>query len=102
MVNYLVATIKPWNINVFKQKIRHFPGKWFLITDPKKLTTGLIQRIKPRYIFFPHWSWLVPKEILELAECVCFHETDLPYGRGGSPIQNLIARGHKKTMVCAI
>ena len=28
--------------------------------------------------------------------------TDLPYGRGGSPLQNLIVRGHKNTMISAI
>ena len=28
--------------------------------------------------------------------------TDLPYGRGGSPLQNLILRGHKDTQVSAI
>ena len=28
--------------------------------------------------------------------------TDLPYGRGGSPLQNLIVRGHKHTMISAI
>ena len=28
--------------------------------------------------------------------------TDLPYGRGGSPLQNLIVRGHRETMISAI
>lgn len=28
--------------------------------------------------------------------------TDLPFGRGGSPMQNLIVRGYKKTMISAI
>ena len=28
--------------------------------------------------------------------------TDLPYGRGGSPLQNLIRRGKKKTKISAI
>ena len=32
-------------------------------------------------------------------DCVIFHMTDLPYGRGGSPLQNLIIRGYKKTNV---
>jgi methionyl-tRNA formyltransferase len=27
---------------------------------------------------------------------------DVPYGRGGSPLQNLIARGHKETMLTAL
>ena len=28
--------------------------------------------------------------------------TDLPFGRGGSPLQNLIARGYKETYISAI
>jgi methionyl-tRNA formyltransferase len=28
--------------------------------------------------------------------------TDLPYGRGGSPLQNLIQRGHKETKISAL
>lgn len=102
MDTYIVVTIKPWNIAMFKKRICRYPGTWSLISNPKKLTPKLIKKIKPSYIFFPHWSWIVPEEILNLAECVCFHETNLPYGRGGSPIQNLIARGHSKTVISAI
>lgn len=102
MNTYLVATIKPWNIKTYKETVARYPGQWALISDPVKLTVSLIKKLNPRYIFFPHWSWLVPEEILNLAECICFHETDLPYGRGGSPIQNLIEQGYKKTVICAI
>ena len=35
-------------------------------------------------------------------ECVCFHMTDLPYGRGGSPLQNLILEEKKHTQVTAL
>jgi methionyl-tRNA formyltransferase len=58
--------------------------------------------IQPRFIFFPHWNEKVPAEIIETYECVCFHETDVPYGRGGSPVQNLIAKGHTETVVSAL
>ncbi len=30
------------------------------------------------------------------------HMTDVPYGRGGSPLQNLIARGHTSTKLTAM
>lgn len=99
---YIVATVKPWNIEMFNKRISKYKGRWILISDQKKLTPSLIMRLKPRYIFFPHWSWLVPKEILETTECVCFHETPVPYGRGGSPIQNMIATGHIATKVSAL
>ncbi len=55
-----------------------------------------------RYIFFPFWSYKIPPEIYEDHECVIFHMTDVPYGRGGSPLQNLIVRGHTETVVSAI
>ncbi len=100
--NYVVATIKSWNIQAFRERLSRSPGRWTLILDPTKLTAKRIRALNPRYVFFPHWSHKVPADILSLSECVCFHETDLPYGRGGSPIQNLIVRGHTKTQVTAL
>ena len=100
--NYVVATIKSWNIKVYDEIIKHYPGEWHLITDHRELTAEKIKLINPKFIFFPHWSHIVSNEILKITTCVCFHETDLPYGRGGSPLQNLIAFGHRKTVVTAL
>lgn len=78
-----------------------FPGHWQVCIDPGDLAT-LAAALPPRYVFFPHWSHIVPAAFLEQHECVCFHMTDVPYGRGGSPLQNLISRGHKETMLTAL
>ncbi|REL34817.1 methionyl-tRNA formyltransferase [Thalassotalea euphylliae] len=102
MTNYIVATIKPWNIAQFHQHQATLPGNWHLISEPKQLTVAYLEAIKPKYIFFPHWSWLVPQSIISQFNCVAFHMTDLPYGRGGSPLQNLISRGHQDTMLSAL
>jgi methionyl-tRNA formyltransferase len=99
---YLVATIRTWNIQVFRDTIRKYPGAWHLITNEKDLTPEKIRKLNPRYIFFPHWSHIVPRSIIDSYECVCFHETDVPFGRGGSPIQNLIVRGYKQTKISAL
>lgn len=56
----------------------------------------------PDLVFFPHWSWRIPAEVFHRAECILFHMTDVPYGRGGSPLQNLILRGHEETVVAAL
>ncbi len=100
--NYLVATIKPWNVAAFRQRTPALPGSWRMICERDDLTLELIERFAPRYVFFPHWSWPVPRDVRERADCVCFHMTDLPYGRGGSPLQNLISLGHESTVVSAI
>src|SRR5712671_2452257 len=100
--NYVVATIKPWNLSQFATRMPHLPGRWHLIETSDGLTPAVIASLQPRYIFFPHWSWKVPEEITRDFECVCFHMTDVPYGRGGSPLQNLITRGHKETVISAL
>ncbi len=101
-MNYLVVTTKQWNLEVYEEHISKLEGSWLVITDKENLTLDNIQKISPKYIFFIHWSWIVPEEIVKRHECVCFHMTDLPYGRGGSPLQNLIIQGCEKTMLSAL
>lgn len=80
-------------------------GVTFTVTRIKSreaLTVEYLKALNPSYVFFPHWSWIIPDEILTEFQCVIFHMTDLPYGRGGSPLQNLIVRGKKATVISAI
>jgi methionyl-tRNA formyltransferase len=76
--------------------------RFHLVTAPESLTETFLEQIQPRYVFFPHWSSIIPPAIHENYECVIFHMTDLPYGRGGSPLQNLIRRGHTSTQISAL
>lgn len=89
----VIAGHTPWVKTAFGK----MSGDWQLVTKPSQL-----KNLDTRYIFFIHWSWKVPPAILRDYECVCFHMTDVPYGRGGSPLQNLILRGHKKTKLTAL
>lgn len=66
-----------------------------------KLDIELIKQTKPKYIFFVHWNDRIPDELIDKYNCVCFHMTDLPFGRGGSPLQNLIERGIYQTKITA-
>jgi len=100
--SYVVAGYTPWSKEIFKQKISKYPGQWYLFSKREQLTEKKLKKLKPKYIFFLHWSWKVPEDIIKNYECVCFHMADVPYGRGGTPLQNLILRGHKKTKVSAL
>lgn len=99
--NYIVLGCRPWSREIFSKEIFHLPGHWHYLSSPKELTLSSVTRIKPRYLFFLHWSWKVPSEIVNPFECVGFHPADLPFGRGGTPIQNLILRGLKTTKLSA-
>lgn len=100
----IIATIKEWNIdNYFKLK-KELENSYdlYLITNQEELKYENINKLNPKYIFFPHWSWIIPSEIYENYECILFHMTDLPYGRGGSPLQNLIMNKIYNTKISAI
>lgn len=99
----IVATVKSWNIREAVEFSDSNPGiKVKIITDKNDLTYEKVSKFNPRYIFFPHWSWIIPKNIFDNFECIIFHMTDVPFGRGGSPLQNLISRGVYKTKISAI
>ena len=104
MRNIIVATIKEWNIeNYFKLKDNYTDKfNFHLITNNDELTFKKVQELNPKYIFLPHWSWIIKKEVYNNFECVVFHMTDLPYGRGGSPFQNLIMHEVYNTKISAL
>lgn len=99
--SYIVIGSKPWSMRIFRERIRTLPGKWRYSPDLKRLSPEFLKRSGPRYIFFLHWSEKVPESIIRDYECVGFHMTDLPFGRGGSPLQNLISRGYRRTRITA-
>lgn len=98
---YVFASCKSWHRPSFDDISADAKSNWLYVSDPRELENALT-KIKPRYIFFLHWNWIVPEAIWKKCECVCFHMTDVPYGRGGSPLQNLILAGHTQTMLTAL
>ena len=101
MLDFIVAAIGEWNKDTFDRYTKGISGNWHFTSTPEELNK-LLETVNPKYIFFPHWRWIVPKPVVVKYECICFHMTDVPYGRGGSPLQNLIVRGHKKTVLTAL
>ena len=99
--SYVVCGSKSWNRDLFDAELSKLSGEWHFLDSKESLTLEFLESIRPRYVFFLHWSWIVPEKIVQEFECVNFHMTDLPYGRGGSPLQNLILRGHTETKLTA-
>lgn len=101
--NYLIVTVKDWYVEMFNNLKNQYPEiEWTLIKSKQDFTLSNLNKIKPLKIFIPHWSYKIEEEIFESFECIVFHMTDLPFGRGGSPLQNLIVRGFKDTKVSAL
>ena len=100
----VIATVKEWNINNYFELKKELENEYslYLLTNKGELSFENIEKINPKYIFFPHWSWIIPQKIYENYESILFHMTDLPYGRGGSPLQNLITNKIYNTKITAI
>ncbi|WP_417829386.1 formyltransferase family protein [Thalassospira sp.] len=98
-MNIVIACSKNWFTVPDALKRNH---SVLVIKDRDLLTLERMQDVCPDVIFFPHWNWVVPTEIHEAFTCIVFHTAPLPYGRGGSPIQNLILNGVKRAPVCAL
>ena len=103
MAVFVVATIKSWNLAYAEKLKEKYPQHEFIIVSSKEQLKELpLEDIQPKYIFFPHWSWIIPETIHTKYSCDVFHMTDLPFGRGGSPLQNLLLRGIYQTKISAI
>src|SRR5467141_918583 len=98
----VVVSARPWNTRLLAALEQRTAYSFELISDPQDLSLERLSSLSPRFVFFPHWSHRIPPSIYKQFECVIFHMTDLPFGRGGSPLQNLIARGIYETKICAI
>ncbi len=101
-VKYILLTPKTWHTTLFRELSAQKPEEWLHITQKEDFTAEKLAVINPQYVFIPHWSYIIPKEIFENHTCIVFHMTDLPFGRGGSPLQNLIVRGLTETKISAI
>jgi methionyl-tRNA formyltransferase len=97
---YLFCGYRDWSIQLYEKLSKKYDN-FVLLNSPKKLTFSFVKKLNPELIFFPDWSWIVPKKIVEDFRCVCFHESDLPKFRGGSPIQNQIIKNISKTKTTA-
>jgi methionyl-tRNA formyltransferase len=103
MDSYILVSNKKWHINLFEKLNKtNFKQKWILIDNKKDFNIENIDSINPKSIFIPHWSFYIPDKIFQNYNCIVFHMTDLPYGRGGSPLQNLIVNCHKNTKISAL
>jgi methionyl-tRNA formyltransferase len=98
---YIFASCKDWHRASFDLLCNNPKSKWIYVSNTSELEDA-VSKNYPTYIFFLHWSWIIDEAIWKSFECVCFHMTNVPYGRGGSPLQNLILAGHSHTVLTAL
>jgi len=102
MKTYILLTNKSWHDELFLILKRRINENWIRLSTIEEFNFNKIKSLEPSKIFIPHWSHIISSEIFSTFECIVFHMTDLPFGRGGSPLQNLIANGFSSTKISAL
>jgi methionyl-tRNA formyltransferase len=102
MKRYILLSEKAWHDELYGKLTELVPAEWKRISTREEFSLRSVAAFDPHIIFIPHWSYIIPAEIFQAYECIVFHMTDLPYGRGGSPLQNLIVNKKKETRISAI
>jgi methionyl-tRNA formyltransferase len=98
----IIASSKKWFLKNENAKKFVKSNNFIILKKKEQISLKYLNKIKPDFIFFTHWSYKVNQNIIKKYNCICFHTAPLPYGRGGSPIQNMILKKFKKSPVCAI
>lgn len=101
-MSIIIVSNKEWHRKYIKEIATRTNKDVIYIDNKKCITYDYLHKLQPEWVFFPHWSYIIPAEVYENMNCVIFHMTDLPFGRGGSPLQNLIARGIYETKLSAL
>lgn len=95
-MDLLFVSNKDWGYETYKYFKKNTQNNCFFAKNKIEFNK-LIKKKKFKYIFILHWGHLISPKIISKFNIIGFHASDLPKFAGGSPIQNQIIRGIKKT-----
>lgn len=90
---FLFAGYRKWSLQVFKNIDKSIR----VAKSPRQLEKLLSEDDSIKSIIFVGWSWIVREDFIKSYKCICYHPSDLPFYRGGSPIQHQVIDGIRKT-----
>jgi len=91
---------RTWALSIYSNLKKIFPNyKIKILKKKKKKNYKFIKKFDPKLILFYGWSWMIDEKIFKNYTSLMLHPSDLPKFRGGSPIQNQIINGVKKSAV---
>ncbi len=93
---------RAWAIDIYKEIQLNASHQYLNQKSLEDFSQHDIEKFDPDLILFYGWSWIVPDSLIDHYTCLMLHPSPLPLFRGGSPIQNQIIRGIKKSKVSII
>jgi methionyl-tRNA formyltransferase len=100
MKKILCVGYREWALNIYNKIAQNYnDGDVTIIASHDEYNDFFVKEYNPDFILFYGWSWMVSEDIISNYKCIMLHPSKLPKYRGGSPIQNQIIRGVKKSAV---
>jgi methionyl-tRNA formyltransferase len=90
---------RKWALNIYDALIERTDNTFLLFRSKSEFNEDSLRDFNPDLILFYGWSWIVSEKLLNDYKCLMLHPSPLPKYRGGSPIQNQIIDGKKKSKV---
>ena len=90
---------RQWALNIYDALAKRTDDTYLICRSKSEFNEHSLRDFKPDLILFYGWSWIVSEKLLNDYKCLMLHPSPLPKYRGGSPIQNQIIAGNKKSKV---
>ena len=90
---------RSWALKIYKKLSKKLDDEFIIFDQIKNTPEKKIIKYNPDLILFYGWSWKVPRSLTDKYTCLMLHPSNLPQFRGGSPIQNQIINGVKKSKI---
>jgi len=88
-----------WALNIYDYLAKETDDIYLIFRSKSQYNEEILRAFKPDLVLFYGWSWTVNETLLNDFICLMLHPSALPKYRGGSPIQNQIIAGEKKSKV---
>lgn len=90
---------RDWALRIYDELVKSSDHVFLIFRKKTQFNEEVFKDFKPDLALFYGWSWYVPENLLNNYKCLMLHPSPLPKYRGGSPIQNQIIVGEKKSKV---
>ena len=100
-MNIACVSYRDWALEIYDKLKLNFSGNhnFLIFRNKEEFDADQLINFNPDLILWYGWSWFVDDLFVDNYSSIMLHPSPLPKYRGGSPIQNQIINGEKKSAV---
>ena len=72
----VIVSNKEWHRQYIEELSARTGSEVVYIDNKSEVNYQRFAELQPDWVFFPHWSYIIPADVYENFRCVIFHMTD--------------------------